>query len=248
MHNLRFYGLMIGFSITIMMSCDTLAFKVIHIYSFDFAASGLIYSLNFMLSSIITEVYGYNLAGRVIWVQLICHFLFIGLINFIVLLPSPERSSTHLLYFNLFNNMWHILLGCIAMPTAYFINDIIVSKLKINLYGQKFIRRFLISSIIGSAVLVLISYPINFYGHYPLKQIMRIAANTWMYKVCASIILLPIAMFLIEKLKHFEKTDYYDYGTSYNPLNVFSTQQSGENRYESKPRNKNNSDFGYSSI
>lgn len=232
------------------MSCDTLAFKVIHILSYDFAASGLIYSLNFSLSSIITEVYGFNLAGRIIWVQLICHVLFILLINFITILPSPTDSSTYVLYFNLYHNIWHVLLGsCIAMPIAYFINDIIVSKLKINLYGKKFIYRFLISSIIGSAILVTISYPINFYDQYPFKMIMHIAFDTWIYKIFAAIILLPLAMLLINLLKRLEKTDYYDYGNSYNPFNVFSTQEYGENRYDFKQRNsKNNTDHRYASF
>ncbi len=250
MHKLRFYGLLVGLSIMIMMACDTLAFKVIHVLSYDLAASGLIYSLNFSLASIITEVYGFNLAGRIIWVQLICHILFIFLINLITILPSPDDSSTYYLYFNLYHNIWHVLIGsCVAMPVAYFINDIIVSKLKINLYGRKFIYRFLISSIIGSAVLVTISYPINFYEQYSIQHIMNIALNTWIYKIFAAIILLPLAMFLINLLKYLEKTDYYDYGTSYNPLNVFSTEESGENRYGSKQKNhKNNSNYRYSSF
>ncbi|WP_165476864.1 VUT family protein [Legionella fairfieldensis] len=234
----------------IMLTCDTLAFKVIHILSYDFAASGLIYSLNFSLSSIITEVYGFNLAGRIIWVQLICHILFILLINLTVILPSPQDASTYYLYFNLYHNIWHVLLGsCVAMPIAYFINDIIVSKLKINLYGRKFIYRFLISSIFGSAILVTISYPINFFNQYPIQHILNIAFNTWIYKIFSAIVLLPLAMFLINVLKRLEKTDYYDYGISYNPLNVFSTKESGENRYESQQRNdKNNSTDRYSSF
>lgn len=249
MQKLRFYGLLVGLSIMIMLSCDTLAFKVIRIWSHDFAASGLIYSISFTLSAVITEVYGYNLAGRLIWVQLICHVVFILLINLFVILPSPENSNTYAMYFNLYNNIWHVLLGsCIAIPTAYFINDIIVSKLKINLYGKKFIYRFLLSSFIGSAILVSISYPINFYGQYSIQHIIVIAFNTWTYKVVAAFFLFPIAMMLINLLKRLEQTDYYDYGVSYNPLKVFSIDDCGENRYGKKQNTENNSAYRYSSI
>lgn len=245
MHKLKFYGLLVGLSIMIMMACDTLAFKVLHIFSRDLAASGLIYSFNFSLSSIITEVYGFKLAGRIIWVQLICHILFILLINLIAILPSPEGSITYPLYLNLYQNIWHVLIGsCIAMPVAYFSNDIILSKLKINLYGKKFIYRFLISNIIGSAILVIISYPVNFYAQYSLQKIMHIALDTWIYKIFAAIVLLPIAIYLINLLKKLEKTDYYDYGISYSPLQVFSTEEYGENRYG---KDENNSVHRYSS-
>lgn len=245
MHKLKFYGLLVGLSIMIMMACDTLAFKIVHIFSHDLAASGLIFSLNFALSAIITEVYGFNLAGRIIWVQLICHIFFILLINLFVILPSPEHSMTHPLYLNLYHNIWHVLLGsCIAMPLAYFINDIIVSKLKINLYGRKFIYRFFIASTTGSAVLVLISYPVNFYGELSIQHIITIAFNTWIFKVIVAIILLPVALYLTNLLKRIEQTDYYDYGASYNPLAVFAIDAFGENGYGKDQRTiKDNSAY-----
>lgn len=246
MHNLKFYGLLVGLSITIMMVCDTLAFKTIHISNYDIAASGLIYSSNSALSAIITEVYGFKLAGRIIWVQLICHILFILLINLISIIPSPEGSITYPLYFNLYHKFWHVLLGsCIAMPVAYFVNDIILSKLKINLFVKKFRYRFIISNIIGSAILVTISYPVNFYDQYSIQEIINIAFNTWMYKVVAAIILLPFALYFISLLKRVEKTDHYDYGVSYNPFTVFSSKNNGENRYEKQ--HENNSIFRYPS-
>lgn len=114
-----------------------------------------------------TEVYGYNLAGRVVWIQFVCHVIFILTVNLLVLMPSPEGSTATQNYYNLYDNYWRVLIGsCIAMPTAYFINDLILSKLKIYLYGKIFIIRFLVSNIFGSAVLVTISYPINFYNQF----------------------------------------------------------------------------------
>src|SRR5436190_837441 len=206
MHKFKFYSLLVGLSIMIMTTCDTLVFKVVHVFSRDFAASGLIFTISFALSSIITEVYGFNLAGRIIWVQQICHIFFILLINLFAILPSPLNSATQELYYNLYSNIWHVLLGsCIAMPTAYFIYDIFLSKLKINLYGNRFIFRFLISNVFGAAALVFISYPVTFYNVYPIQFILQIAFNTWMYKIVAAVVLLPITIFIINILKNSEK-------------------------------------------
>jgi len=231
MHKLKLYGLFVGLTITIMLICDTLAFKVIKLRGIEFAASGLIYSFSFLLSSITTEVYGFNLAGRIIWIQLLCHVIFILTVTLAVYLPSPDHSNISILYFALYGNLWHVLLGsCIAIPSAYFINDIIISKLKIYMYGRLFILRFFVSNVIGNAILVCISYPVNFYSQYSLTHIAVIGFNTWIYKLIASMVLLPIGIILTKKIKKFEKLDYYDYGLTYNPMTVFGNCN-GVNQY-----------------
>jgi hypothetical protein len=107
-----------------------------------------------------------------------------------------------------------------------------MSKLKIYMCGKYFIGRFLISNAIGKAILVSISYPINFYGQYTVNHIAEIAVNTWIYKMMIAIILLPIAVLLAHIIKKIEKIDYFDYGISYNPIAVFNDNVSGKNNYE----------------
>lgn len=232
MSKLKLYGLFVGLSITIMLLCDTLAFKVIRINGYDFAASGLIYSFSFFLASIATEVYGYNLAGRIIWIQLLSHVTFIMVITLLIRLPSPPTSVKHPIYFDLYHDLWRVLIGsCIAIPFAYFVNDFIISKMKIYMYGKVFILRFLSSSIIGNAILVAISYPVTFYSLYSVNHIVIIAANTLVYKVSIAILLLPLGVWLSGIIKRVEKLDYYDYGTSYNPITVFENSATGENKY-----------------
>jgi len=233
MHRLKLYALLIGLMITILLICDALAFKVVSIYGYDFAASGLIFPLGLFLASVITEVYGFILAGRIIWVQLLCQIFFILTVNLFVLLPSSTDSVNSLYYFNLYHNLWRVLIASTtALIAAYFMNDMVMSKLKIYLSGKYFITRFITSNAIGTAILVCISYPINFYGLYSLNRIAVIAFNTWIYKMIMAVILFPLALFLSSLIKRIEKLDYFDYGISYNPLTVFSENVSGENKYE----------------
>jgi uncharacterized integral membrane protein (TIGR00697 family) len=233
MHKLKLYGPLIGLMITVLLICDALAFKVVSIHRHDFAASGLIFPLGFFLASIITEVYGFTLAGRVIWVQLMCQTLFILIINLFVFLPSPDNSITALHYLNLYRHLWHVLIAStVALVTAYFINDIIMSKLKIYLSGKYFIVRFFGSNATGNAILVSLSYPINFYGLYPISHIAAIALNTWVYKMIIATLLFPIAILAANAIKQIERLDYFDYGVSYNPMTVFSDNISGRNNYE----------------
>lgn len=112
-----------------------------------------------------------------------------------------------------------MIAGTTALIFAYFVNDIIMSKLKIYLSGNYF---------------VTISYPINLYGLYSLDHMLTIALNTWIYKMIFAIVLFPIAIVLANAIKRIEKLDYFDYGVSYNPMVVFSENVPGENKYNKK--------------
>ncbi|TAK73375.1 MAG: VUT family protein [Gammaproteobacteria bacterium] len=233
MHRLKLYGLLVGLMITILLICDVLAFKIVSIGGHDLVASGIIFPFSFLFSSIITDVYGFKLAGRIIWIQLTCSALFILTINLFVFLPSPESANTATHYFAVFHNLWHVLIASsIAVTSAYFINDVVMSKLKIYMSGRYFIIRFLISNAIGKAILVFISYPINFYGQYTAHYIVKIAINTWTYKMVIAILLFPVAILLSNIIKRIEKLDYFDYGVPYNPLTVFNEDAIGENKYD----------------
>lgn len=71
------------------------------------------------------------------------------------------------------------------------------------------------------AALLLTSYPISLSGKYTVNDLINIIATTWSYKVIVSIILLPLAMYLVRIVKKVEHTDHYDWGESYNSLNAF---------------------------
>lgn len=233
MHGFRLYGLLVGLSVTVLLCCDALAFKVVTILGFNFSASGLIFPIDFLLACVLTDSYGYNLAGRVIWIQIISQAIFIFIINLFVLLPSSNSDPISLLYYNLYKHIWRVLIASsIAVTIAYFLNDFIMSKLKIYYQGKLFFIRLLVSTALGQTVLVSISYPINLFGIFSFGDIFNIALNTWFYKMLVAIIFYPVALLMSKFVKRFEGIDYYDYGISYNPLSVFSSTSSGNNKYD----------------
>ncbi|MBA2652250.1 MAG: queuosine precursor transporter [Tatlockia sp.] len=232
MQKFRLYGPLVGLMITVQLTCVVLAYKVISIYGYNFSASGIIYPICFLFAGVLTEAYGFELSGRIIWTQLICQAFFIFFINIFVFFPSPVGDTVYFLYISLYKNMWHVLIAStLSVISSYFINDFIMSKLKIYYCGRLFFLRFFLSTAIATALLVSIAYPINLYGIYSLNEICSIAINTWIYKMAIAILLFPFAATLTRFIKRIEKIDFYDYGISYNPLKVFNTFSQGENRY-----------------
>jgi len=229
----RLYGLIVGLSVTIMIVSDTLIYKTVDIHGLKITASGIVFSLCFLLSTISTEVYGYRLGGRTVWVFVSCQTLFVILVNiFSVIQPDGNQLARN--YYFLFHDFWRVMLAVwAAVPTAYFCNGFIVSKLKIYFNGKLFIVRYTLSALISQGVMLLISYPVNLYGKYSNTDLINIILTTWSYKVIISIALLPIGVCLAALIKRFEKTDYYDWGVPYNPFLVFKENDARpeRNRY-----------------
>jgi uncharacterized PurR-regulated membrane protein YhhQ (DUF165 family) len=234
-YSLKLYGMFISLMVTIMLICDALAFKVVSIHGYNFAASGLIFPFSFLLACIATEVYGYKLAARIIWLQLMCQAVFILIVNFFVILSIHTSTDIASPYFHLYRNFWHVLIASSAsIPFAYFAADFIMSKTKIKMYGKFFFIRYFLSSAVGKGILVFIAYPINFYGQLNTLQILHIALNTLAYKIVMALLIIPIALLLTILVKKIEKLDFYDYGISYNPFSAFDLTQHGKNLYQMK--------------
>jgi len=125
-----------------------------------------------------------------------------------------------------------LLSTTLATPTAYFIADLVISRIKVLLNGKLFILRYVIANIIGKLLLVSISYPINYYLVYPILIIFKIIIDTWLFKIAVSLLLSPIAIMTANKIKKAEHIDCFDYGIFYNPILVFNETTSRVNHYE----------------
>lgn len=223
MREYKLYGLIVGLTVTIMITCDTLVYKVIDLNGFKITASGIIFSLSYLLSTISTEVYGYKLGGRAVWIVISCQAVFVILVNIAVLIPdtSPGTIGGH--FYAIYHEFWRVMIGTfISVPASYFCNSFIVSKCKLYFHGRFFIVRYLFSSMVAQGVLLLTAYPISLSSKYNVYELTNIIATTWSYKVAISLLLFPIAAYLVSLIKKIEHTDYYDWGINYNPFLVFT--------------------------
>lgn len=229
--NFKCYGLLVGFLVSILITCDALSFKVVNLFGYDVAVTGILFSFSFPVAAIATEVYGYKLAVRIVWIQICSQAFFIILVSGIIRVSS-QHDPMSALYLELYGELWRVLLAAtIAVPISYFINNFLMSIIKIYSHGNLIIARALISNVIGAAILVTISYPINYYHIYSLSHIAEIAFNTWVTKLILATIFLPFTVVFSKILKKVEKMDYYDYGISYNPVKVFTSVEPGQNAW-----------------
>lgn len=228
-NNFKLYEFFIGLTVTIMITCDTLIYKTFDFYSVKITASGIIFSLCYLLSAITTEVYGYKKAIRIIWIVVVCQSLFVILVNICSVFQINNNQIAES-YKSLFGEFWRVMIGTwISVPASYFVNSYIISKLKIYFRGRLFLIRYMISAMIAQAVLLITAYPISLSSKYSIIELINIILSTWTYKVIMSTILLPVGILLAKQVKKIENIDIFDHNISYNPMKVFSRKMTNEN-------------------
>jgi queuosine precursor transporter len=206
--------------------------RLIKFFGLDTFAGTLIFPITFLLSDLITEIYGYKLARRAIWCGLLFNIIFIGFSQVMMHLPSPDFPENNALFDNLHATRIRLIIASII---SYFcaepLNSIIMAKLKIKMQGRNLSLRFGLSTFLASGVDSLIFAAIAFYGTISNPNLIRMMLIMWWVKVAVSLIGLPIAVRLAEKLKTVELLDIYDKRTKFYMFCLDTSYEQNDNEY-----------------
>lgn len=190
--------------------------RIVQVFGLDFRASTLIFPITFLLSDLITEVYGFKLARRTIWCGVIFNLFFIVYGQIVTHLPSPSYPTNNVIFDSLHATTIRIIIASII---SYFcaepLNSIIMAKLKIKFNGKYLSLRFIISTVMASGLDSLIFSILAFYDTIESEHLNRMIFVMWFVKVFVELIGLPLSIFLVKKLKNIEQLDIYDRKTNF---------------------------------
>ena len=206
------------FTATLLIS-NTLESKIFTVGPMTLTAGTIIFPLAYLFNDILTEVYGYAAARRVIWTGFAALFLMTVFYQIAVMLP-PDATWTG-------QQGYEVTLGAVprialASIIAYFcgefVNSYIVAKMKVATQGKKMGLRFILSTMAGETIDTMIFMTIAFAGILGFAQLLTIGATVWAVKVIWEILALPLTLFIVRKLKAAEQEDHYDTNTNFNPF------------------------------
>lgn len=207
--------------------------RLIHIFGLDTDAGTLIFPFTFLLSDLITEVYGYKQARRAIWAGFLFNALFICYGQIVIHLPSPNYPTNNALFDQILSLNYRII---IASAISYFcsepLNSLTIAKLKIKMRGRLVGIRFILSTFIASGFDSLIFGTIAFYGMISSTNLISLILTMWLIKVAIETIGLPVSVHLAKKLKHLEQTDVYDNQTKFNIFSLDGVYALEANHYK----------------
>ncbi|HHF7346391.1 TPA: VUT family protein [Legionella feeleii] len=189
------YHYLVSFSVAILLICLACEYRLVSFPNgWALTASGLLFPLTMMASSLIGELYGYKANLRLIIVLLITQLVFDFLLMGAVALPSPD-------FFNL--NPFYSLVMPRQIPAAslaLFVNFVTNASLleylkKAQLVTSRY-SRILIANICATTLICIVNYSLLYAGIYPHEQIFTLAITYWLYKLIATLIGLPLILWL----------------------------------------------------
>ena len=229
MRSYRYYDLVMAAFVTVLLCSNLIGpAKAVQIElpffgAVVFGAGVLFFPISYVFGDVLTEVYGYARARRVIWAGF-AGLAFAALMAYVVvaLPPAPEWPNQKA-YETAFGSTWRIAAASMfAYFCGEFVNSFVLAKMKILTAGRWLWTRTIGSTIVGEAVDSALFYPLAFYdsGIMPNEIIPKLMLAQFVLKVAVEVIFTPLTYKIVGALKRAENEDYYDRETRFTPFTL----------------------------
>ena len=190
-----------------------------------FDAGTLVFPISYIFGDILTEVYGYQKARRVIWLGFGAVAL-MGLFVWIAgVLPGEAEWQSYA-----GQGAYDAILGgisglVVASLAAYWVgsfsNSYVMAKMKIATEGRWLWMRTIGSTLVGQAVDTTMFFVVaTVLGVFPASLLFALIATNYILKVGIEAILTPITLVVVNWLKKSENRDVFDRQTDFNPFRL----------------------------
>jgi len=186
-----------------------------------FGAGILFFPVSYVIGDVLTEVYGYARARRVIWAGTAA-LLFMAFMAWVVvaLPPAPDWTNQPA-YEAIFGQVPRIVFASIvAFWAGEFVNAFVLARMKVWTGGKHLWSRTIGSTFAGQGIDSLIFYPLAFWGAagWTTDLVLQVLVTQWVLKVAWEVLLTPVTYAVVGFLKRREGVDVYDEGTDFTPF------------------------------
>lgn len=226
MKNYRYYEFVMAAFVTILICSNLIGpAKIVQFewLPFAFGAGVLFFPVSYVFGDILTEVYGYARARRVIWAGF-GGLAFASFMAWVVVsLPPAPFWENQKAYETAFGSTSRIAAASMfAYFCGEFANSFVLAKMKIVTAGKWLWTRTIGSTVVGEAVDSTLFYPLAFYnsGLIPNDKLLAIMLAQFGLKVAVEVVFTPVTYKIVGFLKRVENEDYYDRKTNFTPFSV----------------------------
>ncbi len=226
----RWYPLVAAVFVTTLIISNIIAVKLVQLFDLILPAAVVLFPVAYIFGDILTEVYGYARARRVIWMGFFCNLLAVLAIWLAGALPAADFWSAGVYtspadaqqaYQAILGFTPRLLVASfIAYLVGEFLNAIVLAKLKIRTQGRLLWLRTISSTIFGEGADSAIFITIAFFGVIPTDGLVTAILSQWGFKVAYETLATPLTYLVVNWLKKVEQQDYYDDKTNFSPFSV----------------------------
>ena len=220
----RYYDLVMAAFVTVLICANVIgAAKRCQIGGFTFSAGVLFFPISYIFGDVLTEVYGYSRARKVVWAGFGA-LAFASFMSWAILQFPPAPDWPHQpAYETVFGGTPRIVLASlVAYFSGEFCNSYVLAKMKLVTGGRLLWTRTIGSTIVGEAVDSLIFYPLAFLGAlgWSTEQMLAVLMGNYLLKVGWEVVMTPFTYRVVNFLKRAESEDYFDRDTNFTPFSL----------------------------
>ena len=186
-----------------------------------FGAGVLFFPVSYIIGDVLTEVYGYARARRVIWTGFAA-LAFMAFMSWaVVSLPAADGWDGQAAYEKVFGNTWRIVAASmVAFWAGEFANSYVLARMKVWTGGKHLWSRTIGSTLVGQGLDSLIFYPLAFYGiaGWPPELLWQVVLSQWAIKTAWEALLTPVTYAAVGWLKRREGVEVFDTATDFSPF------------------------------
>src|SRR6478735_6497163 len=205
--------------------------------SVTLGAGVLFFPVSYIIGDVMTEVYGYAHARRVIWTGFAALLFMVLMAVVVVNIPAAPgwalasgefevlgqkvTAPNQAAYMSVFGQTPRIVLASlIAFWCGEFINSFVLAKMKILTQGRMLWSRTIGSTVFGEAADSALFYPLAFLGvpGWSTETVITLAITQWVIKTSWEVLLTPVTYVVVGFLKRREGVEVFDTGTDFSPF------------------------------
>ena len=186
-----------------------------------FGAGVLFFPISYVIGDVLTEVYGFARARRVIWTGFAALAFMAFMAWVVVALPPARDWPNQGAYEAVFGNSWRIVLASMtAFWVGEFANSLVLARMKVWTQGKMLWSRTIGSTFVGQGLDSLIFYPLAFWGlaGWPTELLVQVVISQWLIKTTWEALLTPVTYAVVGWLKRREGVEVFDTRTDFSPF------------------------------
>ncbi len=185
-------------------------------------AAIIVFPVSYIIGDILTEVYGYATARRVIWSGFFANAMVVLAIVVAQEMPAAPFWGDQEAYDAILGQTWRIVGGSFtAILVGEFANSFVLARLKRKTQGRFLWMRTISSTVIGQGLDSAIFLTIAFFGTATIangEALWAFVWRAWLIKTLYEVVATPLTYLVVNTMKRLEGVDVYDTDTDFNPI------------------------------
>ncbi len=219
--SLKYFDCVAVVFVAVLLISNIAAQKLFAAGPFVFTAGILVFPIAYIFGDVLTEVYGYQRARRVIWMGLLCNVLLVVVLQISIALPPADGWPLQEQFAAVLGYVPRIV---VASVVAYWAgelsNSYVLAKMKVATGGAHLWARTIGSTVVGQAVDTTVFLAIGFWGTLPLKVLITALWSGYLFKVLYEVVATPATYAIVRWLKAREQVDVFDRSTHFTPFSL----------------------------